>query len=680
MQQNSYEEKKEFFQTLFKGSKGYIEIRSIDPKGKVKQDWYEVSELDRLLYELEKPQFKRVNTYFGVCPRRTKKGTEKDVSQANCLWVDLDAKDREEKRSIETKLDDFDPPPSIIISSGHGYHCYWLFDKPEEITSYQDILRVKGYNKGLAEELKGDKGIDLSRILRVPGTKNLKNPEETLAVTIDKFEPQIRYCFPGQFLARFKRDISNLEIEKVELDQDSTDKIPDRFWKILEENTKLMNTWKGKRKNLKDTSRSGYDFALANLLMHKKFSDSELISILRENEFGKGREAKPQYLTITIGKAKGTWEKRKKEKEKRLADKEKPPLISTATEEKESTEKYKATSLTDFLKQTPEEIPCLIGNGLLPKQGYLMIAGKAKEGKTKMALMFTLCLALGLPIFFKEDDLTGKFPTAEKVKALYLYREAEGLIGITLNKQIIALENLFKIKISKEDRDRICLKYPPKELYLDMTPGRIIFENIIKANPVDLVVIDPLSKFVARDMNKMPPVIATANLLEEIGRDYNCSFILIHHLNKEPTLDPFDSITGSSAWRNCYSSGLILQRRYEGRSDIFKKVTFDFRNAETPEFITTRRDSETSLFFEVTEEEALRGVSNVEKLVKMIEDNFREPVTYTKITDLAREKWGVTKARIAKLLNKAVKQQLLEKTGSERDTRYKIKTQKNFAL
>jgi hypothetical protein len=354
------------------------------------------------------------------------------------------------------------------------------------------------------------------------------------------------------------------------------------------------------------------------------------------------------------------------------------PPANRKTEEEQP--KHKAISLTDFLKQAPEKIPYLIGKGLLPKQGYLMIAGKAKEGKTKMALMFTLCLAQGLPIFFREDDLSGMFPTPEKARVLYLYREAEGLIGITLSKQITALENLFKIKIPKESKNRVCLKYPPRELYLDMTPGRIVFENIIKENPVDLVVIDPLSKFVARDMNKMPPVTATANLLEDIGRDYGCSFLLIHHLNKEPTLDPFDSITGSSVWRNSYSSALMLQRRYEGRSDIFKKVTFEFRNAETPEFITTKRDPETSLFFQVTEEEALKGVSSVNKLVRMIEDNYKKPVTYTEITKLAMEKWGVTKGRITHLLSGAIKEQLLEKIGSERNIRYTIKTQKDLAL
>jgi len=389
-----------------------------------------------------------------------------------------------------------------------------------------------------------------------------------------------------------------------------------------------------------------------------------------------------QVLRLPDGKDFSEW----RDKDKNNTEEKFLMLASDAEEwkpeekEKGSTEKYQAIPLPIFLEQTPDEIPYLIGKGLLPKQGYLMIAGKAKEGKTKLALMLALCLAEGLPIFVKEDDLTGMFPTPEKIKTLYLYREAEGLIGITLKKQILGLENLFNLKISKETKGLVCLKYPPKDLYLDIKSGQVVFENIIKANPVDLVVIDPLSKFVSKDMNSMPPVIATANLLEQIGREYNCSFILIHHLKKELTDDPFDAITGSASWRNCYSSGLMLERRYEGRADMFKKVTFEFRNAQTPDFITVKRESDSSLFIEVTEEEALRGVSSVDKLVKMIEDNFREPVTYTKITNLTKEKWGIGKSRTAKLLGEAVKLDLLQKTGEQRNTRYFIKTQKELAL
>nr|MQY59961.1 hypothetical protein [Clostridia bacterium] len=344
---NAPEERKRFFQTLFGGTEGYIEIRTIE-KGRVKQFWYEKSELSRLLFELEKPYFQRVNTFFGVCPRRTEKGKEENVKQVNCLWVDLDCaweqKPNEPTREERIKtLESFQPKPSIVIDSGHGYQVYWLFDKPEDIDSPEDILRLKGYNRGLAEELKGDKGIDLSRILRVPGTKNLKDPKKILTVKIVKFEPQIRYNLKGQFLARFKRATSN-EIERVEIDQDIAGNIPDRFWKILDENTKIKATWKGRRKDLKDETRSGYDMALSNLLMPFGFTDSELVSILRENESGKGREAKAQYLAMTIGKAKAAWERQKTETEKRLKDdkervlslgegKKKAPSSITAKEE-----------------------------------------------------------------------------------------------------------------------------------------------------------------------------------------------------------------------------------------------------------------------------------------------------------------------------------------------------------
>lgn len=353
MQQNNYEQRKSFFETLFDKSRGYIEIRTIE-KGKVRQLWFKTSDIDVLLKELEKPHFKKVNVYFGVCPRGITRGTEKDVCQVNCLWVDLDSKNRENKRAVKKRLDDFDPEPSIIVNSGNGYHIYWLFDKMEDINSEEDILRIKGFNKGLAEELKGDKGIDLSRILRVPGTKNMKDPKETLAVTIIKFEPQIRYSLKGQFLARFKRDIDNNKIERIEVKKDNpASDIPDRLFVILSEHTKIMQTWTGQRKDLKDTSRSGYDMALANLLMPFDFTDSELISIFRDFEFGKGKDATRQYLDLTIGKAKGSWKQKKSRIDKMKIEPEpkKTPLAPVKEEEskKEPSEKLKPIGLEQLL-------------------------------------------------------------------------------------------------------------------------------------------------------------------------------------------------------------------------------------------------------------------------------------------------------------------------------------------
>ena len=68
---------KEFFQALFEGTTGYIEIRTIRDTKKVKQYFYPTTEIDRLVTRLtddKQPYFKDTNVYFGVCPRKEKQG------------------------------------------------------------------------------------------------------------------------------------------------------------------------------------------------------------------------------------------------------------------------------------------------------------------------------------------------------------------------------------------------------------------------------------------------------------------------------------------------------------------------------------------------------------------------------------------------------------------------------
>ncbi len=67
---------KEFFQALFEGTIGYIEIRTIRDAKKVKQCFYHATEIDRLVTLItddKQSHFKDTNVYFGVCPRKEKK-------------------------------------------------------------------------------------------------------------------------------------------------------------------------------------------------------------------------------------------------------------------------------------------------------------------------------------------------------------------------------------------------------------------------------------------------------------------------------------------------------------------------------------------------------------------------------------------------------------------------------
>ncbi len=229
------------------------------------------------------------------------------------------------------KVKEFKLSPSIIVSSGHGLHCYWLLNRPYPINSDKDKLNAKGCVKGLALVLGGDSVFDLSRVLRVPGTKNVKDPDNPLPVEILEFSPIRRYKLDD--FREFKAEVDNVTTN-VDI---TLDKIPDKFWRILEENKKLKATWKGKRNDFKDTSRSGYDMSLANLLMPYDFSDSEIAAILKKSESGKGKDAKRQYLMLTIAKAKKQWEKIKNKSTKSTKTREDSSENKPKTKSKEVT-------------------------------------------------------------------------------------------------------------------------------------------------------------------------------------------------------------------------------------------------------------------------------------------------------------------------------------------------------
>ncbi len=116
------------------------------------------------------------NTYFGVALRAEPRGDETSVAEIPALWVDVDWKGFEGGwKEAGEMLAAFEHGPSIVVETGNGWHCYWLLREPEEVTP-ENRLYLRGLLLGLAEALGGDRKCrDLSRVLRVPGTLNLKD-------------------------------------------------------------------------------------------------------------------------------------------------------------------------------------------------------------------------------------------------------------------------------------------------------------------------------------------------------------------------------------------------------------------------------------------------------------------------------------------------------------------------
>lgn len=149
-----------FYRDLFEGSKDFIEVRLIKADEKPKQIFLTYKEL---LHYTPPTDW---NVYIGVFQRGKKRGRAEDCTTTNAIYLDFDGMELTE---IQYRIDMAGiPEPSLIVHSGHGYHCYWLLTE----SAGQEVQPII---KAMQERLNADpKAVDVPRILRVPDTMNLK--------------------------------------------------------------------------------------------------------------------------------------------------------------------------------------------------------------------------------------------------------------------------------------------------------------------------------------------------------------------------------------------------------------------------------------------------------------------------------------------------------------------------
>lgn len=189
--------------------------------------------------------------------------------------------------------------PTAIIRTGHGIHAWWLFHEPLIIESdaeredlYRSSLDWSSTLRHHAERLGGwkiDSVFDLTRVLRVPGTMNLRVEGDPRLAEIHemdetrRYEPDdLRELFADQaVLDGYATGVAGAkaaELDGVDLpgiwrmvnsaEYQRRDYTPDWLAAILEidgEAGVLSLTWAGKRNDLKK-DQSSYDAAIVRFL------------------------------------------------------------------------------------------------------------------------------------------------------------------------------------------------------------------------------------------------------------------------------------------------------------------------------------------------------------------------------------------------------------------------------
>jgi len=195
-----------FLEALFgKKREKYVEFRHLSSSGLEPRQRF-VAHTEKWPWrEIQAAQNDGRNVYVGVCPRRVPKGDKGAVASVPALWVDVDAKhhgDSKDEAFAALQRLDANIRPSIVVDSGNGYHAYWLLEEPVELedptpgaseVSGEDPAYVEGFNVGLGHHVGGDSVQDVTRVMRLPGTWNVKDPDNPRSCKIVEFEPERRY-------------------------------------------------------------------------------------------------------------------------------------------------------------------------------------------------------------------------------------------------------------------------------------------------------------------------------------------------------------------------------------------------------------------------------------------------------------------------------------------------------
>lgn len=322
----------EFFEWMFNGCVGQQAMLSIWSTDKVSSF---CDNIDAAVADAEQRSARGLDTYFGVGllypPPAKGRGSADDVVAIGGWWADIDVRHAASHKKqnlpaneddVRRLLDRVGLPASIEVNSGYGVHAYWLFADPWVFADAADrkeaarqarlwvsTIRAHAHTMGWDVDPVGD----LARIMRVPGTRNFKDPAN----------PQMcRIIRPGVGEpARYHRQ----DLEDLMLAEEFTPEHPrvsvnvgalvlnrnadppaEKFRAAIENIDQFRKSWERTRRDLHDRSASAYDMSLSTLAAQAGWSDQEIANLLlaSRRKHGDDPKLRQDYYQRTIARAK----------------------------------------------------------------------------------------------------------------------------------------------------------------------------------------------------------------------------------------------------------------------------------------------------------------------------------------------------------------------------------------
>ena len=263
----------------------------------------------------------------------TRRCPSNEVAGIFGLWADLDLKsEAHSKTALPATVEDAltilpeQLPPTFVVRTGNGAHAWWLFREPLIFESeterrdagnlalrWQSMLRANAAARGWAF----DRLADLARVLRVPGTRNCKDPANPKPVQIHqhadrRYNPSdIEEYLEDQAIPDAEEQQRTAQAWKESFSDkplaiDPSATVPeDLLARYMAADPRFQKTWLRQREDLKDQSQSGYDLALANFGSEAGLSEQQIVDLMIHHRriHNQRQRTRLDYFQRTIAKA-----------------------------------------------------------------------------------------------------------------------------------------------------------------------------------------------------------------------------------------------------------------------------------------------------------------------------------------------------------------------------------------
>jgi hypothetical protein len=603
------------FKRLFKDEE-VIEFRLITNDKQITSRWVKVNgTLETDIQNIINKYNTNCNIYFGANPRKGNSTTE--VSRVSSCFIDIDSKDfisieafNSHIQYLEKKLfPHFQLLPSIKVSSGHGYHFYWVLSENIEGGRWREIQIA------LIEIFNSDPTLkDLPRIIRVPGSMNIK--KETPVKCEVVYENDNTYTERNflPVLEQYKKVETTKKASEREYSNQSRNIDKETFVNAVittleEYGQNMFSDYQDFRKLIFSCKAGGVPYERIDPILQQ--------SAGYDLETNEKLYASAKVDKITFGSA---YYYAKQANEDRLREllrgvklelnKSGENYISLPTDADDpfSNINTMPAKVTDPLPPPEEELPLpmtvrdvknSIGNiesnpvidNLLYRESISFLFGDPGSCKTWLTLDLCFNLADG-------NTVWGQFETSPK-KVLFF--EGDFTLPILKYrfdrfKENANQDNFLSLNTEQFHQKKI-------EYLLETAKGKDTFERYLQKFNPDLVVIDSLGEFTGIDESKQKEMKNVIDFLKIMAKKYSNHILVLHHSRKrsnnerqERQMDMSD-MTGSYVISRYASTIFCINPIFDEEGKVPNRglvvnVKNWFRNINRFEFALTETEEE----------------------------------------------------------------------------------------